>query len=345
MYKCAILGCGGRAKGHISAYQHVKRGKLVAICDMNDELLNKMGDQFSIKTRYTDFEKMLKMEQPDLLHIVTSPVLWETNQLLRYPLMRIASDYGVPAAIVEKPIAVMGEDWRNLCGLSAKTKTKFVVNTQLNFHPQNLVLKQDVADGKIGDIKFIEASARQTPVDQGPHVLQLISSYIDNVRPVRVMGQVSGRNHMNSAQPSPDHASGLITYANGLQASVAFGTEMAPSVIEGTSNDRHKRICIFGSKGFIHWRYESWEQFTADGGYQGGNLDYGDQDIYAQAGLTEAVFDWLEDESRIHPTHLDQSLAEFNLLLSLYYSSLIRQPLDLPVDLPDNFFNQLREVL
>ena len=124
-----------------------------------------------------------------------------------------------------------------------------------------------------------------------------------------------------------------------------FGTEMAPSVIEGTSNDRHKRICIFGSKGFIHWRYESWEQFTADGGYQGGNLDYGDQDIYAQAGLTEAVFDWLEDESRIHPTHLDQSLAEFNLLLSLYYSSLIRQPLDLPVDLPDNFFNQLREVL
>ena len=56
--------------------------------------------------------------------------------------MRIASDYGVPAAIVEKPIAVMGEDWRNLCGLSAKTKTKFVVNTQLNFHPQNLVLKQ-----------------------------------------------------------------------------------------------------------------------------------------------------------------------------------------------------------
>ena len=62
MYKCAILGCGERAKGHISAYQHVKRGKLVAICDMNDELLNKMGDQFSIETRYTDFEKMLKME-------------------------------------------------------------------------------------------------------------------------------------------------------------------------------------------------------------------------------------------------------------------------------------------
>ena len=38
MYKTAMLGCGGRARGHADAYRFVKRGKLAAICDMNTEI-------------------------------------------------------------------------------------------------------------------------------------------------------------------------------------------------------------------------------------------------------------------------------------------------------------------
>ena len=48
MYKSAFLGCGGRARGHAQAYQHVKGGEIVAICDMNEQLLNTFGDDFGI---------------------------------------------------------------------------------------------------------------------------------------------------------------------------------------------------------------------------------------------------------------------------------------------------------
>ena len=161
MYKTAMLGCGGRARAHADAYRFVKNGKLAAICDMNTELLNSFGDDFGISSRYTDLDAMLEKEKPDVLHIVTAPVLRGSNERIRYPLMKQASDAGVPAAIVEKPIAVESEDWKQIAGLSKETKTKFVVNTQLNFHPQNLELKQDVAEGRIGDIKFIDASARR----------------------------------------------------------------------------------------------------------------------------------------------------------------------------------------
>ena len=191
MYKCAFLGCGGRARAHARAYQYIKRGEIVALCDMNEELLNSFGDDFGIDKRYTDIHEMLDKERPDLLHIVTAPVLRGTNQLIRYPLMNITSEHEVPAAVVEKPIAVMGEDWRQLSELCQNTKTKFAVNTQLNFHPPNLKLKADVSAGGIGDINFIDASARSTPIDQGPHVLQLVSSYIDNSRPVKVLQLVS----------------------------------------------------------------------------------------------------------------------------------------------------------
>ena len=345
MYKSAFLGCGGRARAHASAYRFVKGGKIGAICDMNEELLNKFGDDFDVSARYTDFDEMLEKEKPDLLHIVTAPVLRGTNQRIRYSLMKQASDHNVPAAIVEKPIAVESEDWKQIAGLAEETSTKFIVNTQLNFHPKNLELKQDVADGKIGEIKFIDASARSTPVDQAPHVLQLVSSYIDNSRPVRVLGQISGKEQLDSAQPSPMHAAAQAIYDNGLHVSLAFGTGMGTLASEGGGTVTHKRVFVVGTKGFVHWRFSSWERSTHDGGYEGGPLNYGEQDIQAQGNLTEAAFDWLDDENKVHPTHLKQSLAEFNLLLGIYYSGITNEIIDLPFDPPDGLMGSLKEKL
>ena len=345
MYKSAFLGCGGRARAHASAYRFVKGGKIGAICDMNEELLNKFGDDFDVSARYTDLDEMLEKEKPDLLHIVTAPVLRGTNQRIRYPLMKQASDHGVPAAIVEKPIAVESEDWKQIAGLAEETKTKFIVNTQLNFHPKNLELKRDVAEGKIGEIKFIDASARSTPVDQAPHVLQLVSSYIDNSRPVRVLGQIAGREQLDSAQPSPMHAAGQAIYENGLHVSLAFGTGMGTLASESGGTVTHKRVFVVGTKGFVHWRFSSWERSTHEGGYEGGPLNYGEQDTQAQGNLTEAAFDWLDDENKEHPTHLKQSLAEFNLLLGIYYSGITNQIIDLPFDPPDGLMNSLKDHL
>ena len=94
MYKTAILGCRGRARAHANAYQSVKGGKLAAICDMNEERLNEFGDEFDISSRYTDLDAMLEKEKPDVLHIVTAPVLRGTSERIRYPLMKQASDNG-----------------------------------------------------------------------------------------------------------------------------------------------------------------------------------------------------------------------------------------------------------
>ena len=345
MYKSAMLGCGGRARAHADAYRFVKGGKLAAICDMNEELLTSFGDDFGISSRYTDLDEMLEKEKPDVLHIVTAPVLRGTNQRIRYSLMKQASDAGVPAAIVEKPIAVESEDWKQIAGLAEETRTKFVVNTQLNFHPQNLELKRDVAEGRIGEIKFIDASARSTPVDQAPHVLQLVSSYIDNSRPVRVLGQIAGKEQLDSAQPSPMHAAGHVLYENGLHVSAAFGTGMGTLASDSESTVAHKRVFVVGTKGFVHWRFSSWERSTLAGGYESGPLDYGEQDVVAQGNFTEAIFDWLDDENNVHPTHLKQSLAEFNLLLGIYYSGVTNQIIDLPFEPPDGLIDILREKL
>ncbi|RKU36044.1 hypothetical protein C6496_14215 [Candidatus Poribacteria bacterium] len=346
MYKTAMLGCGGRARGHADAYRFVKRGKLAAICDMDAERLNTFGDEFGIPSRYTDLDEMLEKEKPDVLHIVTSPVIPSSDERIRYPLMEQASDHGVPAAIIEKPVAVEGEDWKQITGLAEKTKTKFVVNTQLNFHPKNLELKKDVVEGRIGEIKFIDASARSRSAEQGGHVLQLVSSYIDNARPVRALGQISGNEYLTAAtHPSPTHVIGHVLYENDLHASIAFGTKMAQKASDDQGIYGHKRVFVVGTKGFVHWRFSSWERSTFDGGYEGGLLNYGEQDVMAQANFTEAIFDWLDNENSVHPTHLKQSLVESNIILGMYQSGLTNEIIDLPFEPPDGLFDAFQEKL
>ncbi|MDP6115252.1 MAG: Gfo/Idh/MocA family oxidoreductase [Planctomycetota bacterium] len=335
MYKCAMLGCGPRARGHAAAYKHVQGGNLSAICDMNEERLDAFSEEFGIETKYTSYEEMLEKEKPEVLHIITPPTI-------RHSVMQIASDANVPAVVIEKPIAIQAEDFRDLVALSESTNTKFCVNTQLNFHPANLRLKQLVNDGRIGDIKFIDASARSTPIDQGPHVLQLVSSYIDNSRPTQVFGNISGGENLAGRQPSPDDATATIFYENGVRTSVSFGLRGGPHADDNESRYQHKRVAVYGTEGFAHWRMNGWECYTKEDGYESGVHGYGEEDILGQAGLTEAIFAWLDDDNNLHPTHLDQSLAEFNLLMGMYHSGMTREPISLPFDPPDNIIESMQ---
>jgi len=334
MFKCAFLGCGPRARGHAKAYKDVKRGKIAAICDLDEERLNEFGNEFGVAVRYTDIHEMLEKEKPDLLHIVTIPGL-------RVALMTIAAEHRVPIALVEKPIALQGEDWRALKELGAKSKTRFAVNTQLHFHAANLELKRDVAEGRIGEVRFIDVSARSTPLDQGVHVLELAHSYNGFAPFASVFGQVGGPEDLTSRQPAPAMAAAAIRFANDVSAMMVCGL-CAPLATTAESRYHHKRISVYGTKGFVQWTMASWERQTPDGGYETGTHSYGPEDDLAQARMTEACFDWLEDAKKPHPCCLDRSLAQFNAILGLYMSSLAHKPIELPCEPPDGLLDALK---
>jgi len=337
MFKTAFLGCGGRARGHAQAYEHVKRGKIVAICDLNEERLNSFGEQFSVQKRYTDIHEMLDKEKPNLLHIVTQPDL-------RVPLMTIAAEHEVPSAIVEKPIAIDSKDYQAIKNLGEKSSTKFVVNHQLHFHPKRLELQRDVDDGNIGEVRFLEASARLNLLGQGTHILQLLFAFNGNAVPTSVFGQLSGANGISSNHPAPDMAEAVITFENGTRGLLLCGTN-APSVGEGVPGHQHKRISVYGTRGFVQWQMNAWERGTPEKGYENGTKSYGEEDVLGQAGLTEAVFDWLEDDNCPHPTRLDLSLTQFNVILGTYASALEYKAVELPYQPEGNFLEKLETTL
>ncbi|MGQ9607987.1 MAG: Gfo/Idh/MocA family protein [bacterium] len=334
MFKCAFLGCGGRARGHADAYSKITRGKMVAICDLNVERLKSFGDSYGIRNRYTDIHEMLDKEKPDVLHIVTQPDL-------RVQLMTIAAEHEVPAAIVEKPIAIDGKDYKATIELGKKCKTKFVVNHQLRFHPKILELLSDVEEGKIGEIKFIEVSARLNMSGQGTHITDLMFAFNNYAEPESVFGQASGIEGFKSTHPTADMAEAYINFKNGKHGLIVCGTN-APKVGDYPEH-YHKRIAVYGTQGFVHWWMEGWEKKIEK--YECGSKSYAEEDLLGQKGLTEAVFDWLEDDNKRHPNRLDISLMEFSVILAIFESVVKRAPVYFPTDPPDDILQQLKIAL
>lgn len=338
MYRSAFLGCGPRARGHAEAYARITRAQRVAACDVDEARLNRFADDFAIPHRYRDAAEMLERERPDLLHVVTNPNL-------RVPLMTLAEEHGVPAAIVEKPIALDATDFRAITELSRRARTKFVVNHQLRFHPKVRELCRDVAEGRIGAVRLIDASARALLAEQGTHITDLMFAFQGDRTPASLFGQVSGARRLADTHPAPEMAQASLALADGARGVIQCGTN-APVVPEAPGSIyMHKRIAVYGTRGYVEWRMEAWERLTLDGGYEHGRHPYAEEDLLGQAVLTEAVCDWLDDDARPHPNNLTTSLAEFDVLLALYASALRRAPVALPFTPAEDLLPALRATL
>ena len=340
MFKCAIVAAGGpRARGHARAYRYIPRGQLVAISSRQRDKMDAFGDEFGIAARYTDYREMFTKEKPDLVHVNTPPTV-------RLEVFEAAEAAGIPALIVEKPLAVQGEDYLALCEFARHCKVKIAINHQLQFHPRRQMLQKLVEDGRIGDIRFIDASARMNMAYQGTHTLQAIGAFNPQGLPVSIFGQVSGANGL---QPSakehyaPDETLAAITYDNGVSALLRCGPN-SPVVAADPVTHKHKRIAVYGTRGHMLWTMWSW-QTCVDGRIESGTHLYPDEDVLGQAAMTEAMLDWLLDDRKVHPLNLNSALRDFNTMLGAYMSALQRKPLSLPVEPQAHLIATLRETL
>jgi len=135
-----------------------------------------------------------------------------------------------------------------------------------------------------------------------------------------------------------------VDFENGVRVQLLCG-EVAPEVIEGGGRCSHKRISAYGTRGLVQWTMHGWERSTPEGGHESGTHSYGEQDVLGQAGLTDAAFDWVENDDKPHPTRLERALVKFNIILGMYVSALTNAPVSLPFEPPDGLLDSLKERL
>ena len=68
--KVAIIGLGFGAE-FIPIYQRHPNAEIVALCQRNEENLNKISDEFGIAKRFTNYESLLEDPDIDADHINT----------------------------------------------------------------------------------------------------------------------------------------------------------------------------------------------------------------------------------------------------------------------------------
>jgi predicted dehydrogenase len=347
-YKAAILGCAGRSDFHVDAYKYVNDVEMVAACDLIDDLAEKFCTKYNLRCYkgLTSAEEMIKKEKPDLLHIVTRPEL-------RVPLLTLASELGVPAVIVEKPIATESKDWKKLCALAKTTKTKIGVNSQFRYHPDLTRCREVLNSGKLGKILFMEATAGFNICDQGVHVLDWSSSLNGDSPVARVFGGAGGTAEIASKHPSPTDSTAQLTFANGVNAIWTLGS-CRPEVkrlfeMKGLVKFGHCRVAAYAERGRILFEeFGKWEIVSPEGTEGGVRAtlpelkDYNDR---SQANFTNAMIDWLEDDKKIAPTNIGRALEHWNAILGLYASVVYGRPIEIPFVPADNLFDKLKERL
>jgi predicted dehydrogenase len=95
--RVAVLGCGMISESHFQAWSRCQGARVVAVCDPLAERAQSRAAQFGGLAAYTDSARMLEMERPDLVDIITPR---ETHA----DMLRLAAGHGVAAALCEKPL-------------------------------------------------------------------------------------------------------------------------------------------------------------------------------------------------------------------------------------------------
>jgi hypothetical protein len=143
---------------------------------------------------------------------------------------------------------------------------------------------------------------------------------------------------------APDQSLAKLTYDNGVHAILQCGPNAPHVQPDDERINTHKRIAVYGTRGYVHWTMWSWETFV-DGMYDAGTHAYPNEDILGQAGMTEAMFNWLEDDTAVHPLNLELALQDFNSILGMYMSALHHRVIELPVEPETDLIAKLRQQL
>src|SRR5690606_2781655 len=70
----AVVGCGIGRSHIVEGYlPNADKFKVLALCDLDPERLQKIGDEFGVERRVTNYDDLLAMDDIDVIDVCTPP--------------------------------------------------------------------------------------------------------------------------------------------------------------------------------------------------------------------------------------------------------------------------------
>jgi predicted dehydrogenase len=150
--RVGIVGLGFGAE-FIPIYQAHPDAEMAAICRRNKAELDRCGDQFGIKKRYTDIADLLKDPDIDAVHI-NSPIPDHAPQ----SLAALKAGKHVACTV---PMGTTLDELKQLCDAQRKAKKVYMMMETVVYSREYLFVKELYDRGVLGRIQFLRGSHQQ----------------------------------------------------------------------------------------------------------------------------------------------------------------------------------------
>ena len=134
--RVAVIGCGGRGRGHMQILSQFDDTELVAVCDPVEAARNNAADAFNVSNRYDNIEALLDSETLDAIFVATPAHL---NGEAALPCF----ERGVHT-LLEKPPGMSVSETAALQSAAEQTGAKGMVGWNRRFHPIIVEAKRQV---------------------------------------------------------------------------------------------------------------------------------------------------------------------------------------------------------
>lgn len=146
-FKVALVGCGTISKNHLTALNSLQNVEIVALCDIDHEKAVNRVKEFELNANvYTCYSKMLKRENPDVVHICTPHYLHS-----QMAIEALEQDIYV---FLEKPVAISCEEIRDIIAAEQKSRASACVCFQNRFSPSIIKAAEFIAEDGGADFAY-----------------------------------------------------------------------------------------------------------------------------------------------------------------------------------------------
>jgi len=247
-----VVGLGMGAY-HASAIVEAKGAKLVALCDADEDRLNKTNEKFKVKA-YKNYTDMLSDREIEVINVCTPSYL--------HVDMAILAVKAGKHVIVEKPVDIKVEKINTLIKEGNKAGIKMSAIFQSRTTPLNRRIKDAIDNGRLGKVIGVngllpwyrEQSYYQGPhgswkgtwdmdgggslMNQGVHTVDLLQWFGGRVK--SVFGSYGVFTHNIGAE---DNTVAILKFENGALGTLMTTTCAYPGISQ--------HIIIYGDKGTV----------------------------------------------------------------------------------------------
>lgn len=198
-----MIGLGWPGQRHIEAYLKRDDVEIVAVSDLNSELVEETRSRFNLKSEaFSDYHDLLTSDRVDAVSICTPNFL--------HAPMAIDALAANKHVLLEKPLANTLEQGLRIAEAAAKSDRALMIGFNNRYRKDSRLLKQQIEEGRLGDIYYAKAgwlrdandffltgwftqkskSGGGPLIDLGVHMLDLSLWFMGNPRPVSVSGSV-----------------------------------------------------------------------------------------------------------------------------------------------------------